>query len=1798
MAKLTDEERIKEEAKLDNFFAKSPSNGKYYTYDEIENLLKGNTLIAAREISNELLDNDGKGFVELDYKYKEEKLVLGIYSSNKNSEAQRGKEDPSDVWYNTMLIVSDMFLKNNADRANIYKAYNKIVKRPNKDQSLFLTGEEIKNIVSDPKKNYFEKSINAMELFCSMRFDYEYKEGSFDKAKSKFVKDMSKIYKKSSFNINQDTYNLNKAVRVSTNGNVKILLPNEIKSYSLGGSITEEEYVAGLIINYDCNNKNDFSNIYNEVTSKYGDYNSYKNISEIYKYCTGNPLLIMDYSVEEYKSSDLTTAKRLIDELVKIKFGEGSDDLNRKVAGVLLDKKYPITNPVKDEFNKNFRDTNIDSLLEYVLNNPATGWKEGKKPVNEDSSSTTSETKTPDSSDDTESDEKNSDQTETETKTEEPKASEPEKVNPTEVPEVKVAEEEEKEFKQEDTGNKKKDGTESNFLNVDRYWNFKNNVSPEVEIQFRLTLNGIYGWHSLDDLLNSGKGKQTSNNDYFISFNMVDNGAKRVNLELFDRNFVDIEQILGLAINELQQNMGKNDKVAGTKIKVTGSEDWEGKIETDSITSNMRIRFGYQDKNIMLTNHSYSGFGSAIRNDSSNKEYARWRELGENKDPETTEGFIDEDISDGTNFKHKFQQSTIRSTWSEFFINGLSSNLTDTGVKYSISGISTETMKLSGYKMVQRYSVLKGKPLRLLDSFRKNFSSMVTVSYDDEVKNSINGTDIFYDYEKGEYVKVDETRKNEEIKKEQEPIQKMKEYLMDLKNLKSTILKDPTNTLKDYVGGIDINYNSVKDLEEFDKGDYENRIKIDVTTPLGVLIKTMNVIYGESENWLKNKPLSFVSNAIKNVSELGPSFIDYCTLENLKLREEEVELSYREYATLLIAILGINVYSGFTDVSTWGSNLKTKTSIRGVLEEKFFDLSDLSAANEELPIKWKFARSEEQETIANFPVDNICDNGIKGVVSNSDQSILSTYENKYNLYYPGVELSTYDSTYYVRYNKCLGCLNKNKDYNATEYFPSDPGENSIKLFDWNKKEDREKIGYLFSLGFAGKNSILNELSIKLVKFKNLSRMIRDSNKQLTESAGNFINILSRAINGTWDEPEPLGTWGEMNERRDIFRIAQSEVSNESSDRGLTIRKALEICPSSDIYLLHGELSKMITDEGDLLLNGTHQWIGADGAYIYPNEHANTDAAWKTAKETPVRTLVNTLNKGYTLVRFEKMVFDNGLIGIYLLIGNKSSGPSKFSILVNTTKDQYEEIKGVFKGREAEVALIWLNAMLLSAFCSRKEEYGSNVLWTFTREGNLLTAKKIFERKSDQFYKDEAFKIDKNYKAILSNMKKELIDCVFSIINEVNKAKEKLKEEDTNVIDELNMSGDDPLTFLIKKEIHLIDEKSIKLKDYQVDGKSKEKFSRYPVPVSEYDNIIEALNVVLKGFDGGTKEHANLAEKNSNKLGNYIYMIDEKMNSVQKEIDERLKKIEGWNNLNIGKEIEISLGNQYSRDNANDPSKKRWKSLSSIFNEFCSKCPALIDKSELIASGINDGEEGGKETGTVRMYDENGEETNVKTLEDFPRYNLAWTVVGGDKKDSSTKVKFYYKKPEVPQRIRVYDWGVGNPNMHCVKGVNISSGNEYAMMHASAFVKVDDNSAPFLQQKYNNGNETTGTSEIQTSFKEPMLAAGMDVGSSAASAINNMRNTICKGNITLIGDPSIKFQGNFQPFTYPVYLNIILPNRSKGFGDFNNALSNKGNTFQYQMSGYYIVTKITHNISSSGFTTTLEVMRYPGSNNGA
>ena len=330
-----------------------------------------------------------------------------------------------------------------------------------------------------------------------------------------------------------------------------------------------------------------------------------------------------------------------------------------------------------------------------------------------------------------------------------------------------------------------------------------------------------------------------------------------------------------------------------------------------------------------------------------------------------------------------------------------------------------------------------------------------------------------------------------------------------------------------------------------------------------------------------------------------------------------------------------------------------------------------------------------------------------------------------------------------------------------------------------------------------------------------------------------------------------------------------------------------------------------------------------------------------------------------------------------------------------------------------------------------------------------------------------------------------------------------------------------------------------------------------------------------------------------------------------EIDGEIKP-EWLKNISLKFGSEDALKRNYAQRESGVPG--LYKSVASLMDDFCYACPPKKAKStEEVKKG----------------YDENGNE--LQKSESFIDAPLRWTVVKNDdteevtvdgkkvrrRKDDTVYIVLYYRKPTKIPKIRKYTWGPENFYKSVVKNINIQNNNEFAVLSG---IKSFEGSNELTPTKFNtnsnNINDSKTPSQIYIQYKEndaPIPYNKIFGNTSTAEKYNiAYSNCMYSGSIDILGDPGLYFNTALQPYTYPIRLDIILPKNElyyKGFAttDWQNDYWDKkkdvekkygsnyyvGNQRLHEMSGYYVIAKITHNISPSGFTTTLDISSYPG-----
>lgn len=291
-----------------------------------------------------------------------------------------------------------------------------------------------------------------------------------------------------------------------------------------------------------------------------------------------------------------------------------------------------------------------------------------------------------------------------------------------------------------------------------------------------------------------------------------------------------------------------------------------------------------------------------------------------------------------------------------------------------------------------------------------------------------------------------------------------------------------------------------------------------------------------------------------------------------------------------------------------------------------------------------------------------------------------------------------------------------------------------------------------------------------------------------------------------------------------------------------------------------------------------------------------------------------------------------------------------------------------------------------------------------------------------------------------------------------------------------------------------------------------------------------------------------------------------------------------------KKITITLGSSGATKNYGSPDGSNYvplyKTMAQLINEFCDACPPkkLVGKREEVTN-------------------EDGEEVLSEQDSTCAR-PLKWFSVE-DKENDITYLCLYYRTTIKPPRIRVYTWGPQNPTQSCVKEVSIKNSNEFAILSA---VRTFDGKKGKIKSRTNSdidgdfkegelklngtgngsdgGNGDSSQEGKKNLGKDGTAFASVDVaGIDAGKYDQAYASSMYDGKITVLGDPFWSFEGMLQPCTYPIKLNVMMPQSEftrrvdagelqSEFGqqisDLRNAYGNReaGDNYWYNETGMY------------------------------
>lgn len=292
---------------------------------------------------------------------------------------------------------------------------------------------------------------------------------------------------------------------------------------------------------------------------------------------------------------------------------------------------------------------------------------------------------------------------------------------------------------------------------------------------------------------------------------------------------------------------------------------------------------------------------------------------------------------------------------------------------------------------------------------------------------------------------------------------------------------------------------------------------------------------------------------------------------------------------------------------------------------------------------------------------------------------------------------------------------------------------------------------------------------------------------------------------------------------------------------------------------------------------------------------------------------------------------------------------------------------------------------------------------------------------------------------------------------------------------------------------------------------------------------------------------------------------------------------------ILEQITLSFGTESSFSNFIKSSEKPplYKSISSLISEFCSACPPKKKISVKPKKYNKDGEE-------VNVYDQNAVSAP-----------LSYFTVK-DQKEDIVYVVLYYRNVRKPGIIRVYNWGVESPYQHCITNLSIENSNEFAILNGINCFSANDGKIRRRIGSINPKNGSDGA--VNANSKEVSTEDGKMVNqitytTNASDSYDiAYSSSVYNGTIEILGDPFYMFDEYMQPCTYPILLNVLVPLNELAFTSEaeewkrSKTVVKGGNQRLHELSGYYVIKEISHDISKNGFKTTLTVMSYPNIQN--
>lgn len=1314
------------------------------------------------------------------------------------------------------------------------------------------------------------------------------------------------------------------------------------------------------------------------------------------------------------------------------------------------------------------------------------------------------------------------------------------------------------------------------IINADYFFNQSNIFSPFIKIEFlkKCTVNSdgttVKEWRDLKEFKNSDGTTfdLKNNNSFFKSMNIEDNGGfKTLTLVLIDRTFTTITQILKTAISEANANVNVFGEASSkeTNGDIESAEIKEG-IELEflktrtGINTNLKIQWGYNDENTDWYLKTKDLTGEALTK--VQKENERRRILNEGNSNWTHYySFTNARYTEADDFaksstesgdavypsevlysnKH---QTTIRTPKSglEFFITNITSNLTNTGVAYTITATSTENFPLNQTKIIQQYIELYGKPKDLLASlmnvFNKNENSPIRLVWDDKYDkiNNLNGTLIVKNFKNGTFDSFTEEETSGKRKEYSEVLNNLNKQIKLLNNLKSIFVKtlEPQifkelgpnlNNLNFYYDKA-IEYVSSNNDSDYESEEYGATLSLKFEDEKKKSLDTLYYIpFGETS------------------TEITPNFKNSTNFEDHLYLLHDFD-KYGQYYK--------KIKRGMDTLKEKG--VKYRNILLGWTAAAAYDYCDITTGNHDSAFT----------DVLNVNNRTIAFNELKDAKENFNGKIPScSCIFEYND--ENIDFNI------VKGFKTIDIFNEFTDWN--NYDSDDEQEGGFT----GKQLKILKDAYKNSSGadenerksdFIGKLSSVDSFFRKgMFCFNAVRYATEEANATKTTNKDKFIKLLEN------NEQEILKQGFITSEFKNTYKSYSVRKIEESGSEN--IKNILKSIDSEKIYFntksfamsygfksdeIKNLVKKIYSDGSTALINSKLNEIegkflnviksgfsnNENGVCIYVNNI--NDYKQIENLSSKIADFIN-LNKGLFEKTFLDFPLDESEHSLKNLINAAAPGVSYVGY--NDVKEALEKIKikcntiiiDTSPNKLGTISNILEAIKLVSELTKKSRNYFNRISSSSSDISNTLLEKYnsiYFPRSGNVFDSDES---------ITSLLKNNVLYYIgkFLYFRELSNGSRET-EVDCKKALSLNIGtiqSDGDKTYSFKKGKLFIEDEN----EYNF-GSSFDKST---------NRIIETSRLI-------SKESTTYSE-----VSEFIENLESDIKNFTKNKEEIQKKVNEFNNSDVGKEISISLGSEDSIHKE----KRYTKSISSLLNEFCSQCMPYVDPSSVVAE---------------HEVDENGNVNTVIRYNETNKQNLSWNIIGYVEGKNIPIVGLRYKTPIIPDYIRKYSWGLGNKNQHNIKELSISTNSEFAMMNNISVLKT--NSSNPAAAKINNygRTEVSAIKSFNNSDIDGMTLFPNFIldGDRTETVFNDLTQAVCTGAITTIGDPSLIFSGEIQPYVYPIYIDIQLQSEGKSWSDDDD-----DNAQVSHLSGFYLVNKITHNISNAGYITTMEIMKYPG-----